>query len=430
MQVPDTCCTNAPINSPFQQAPATTCSPLNLLANRGVPDVALGIYLNCEAGNVPTWGEFCYPTWTIPTPATCANTCDAITNARSNADTAEQCLQGCQNIIRGEGCYPIRRPVEIGNWFTTGSDPVTGLTYPGFPTINTAPANVATMLTYTNYGFIHLPSCTSTITSGRGDPHLHLAHGGRADFRGEDGGIFNMLSHRNISLNVQTTAADFHWKQRLVHGTKMAAAYWHFRLPSGTTVNVEYAAAEPGHATVTTWNTTHNARKLLLELNAFDRPTKFAMENLAVDLTADKAVKVTFANKWSINAKTAPFPFAKQDEKKHQALLDLTVDTLYDADRDSIAPHGIIGQSYDGDDIGVDGALDSRSGNETTTTAQAEGAIEGHFSDYKMASPFATTFKYTRFDSLAAPHRNVAALRGAKHRHAGKAAVGASDAEA
>ena len=168
VKVPDSCCTGAPVNSPFAMPPPgwnnITCMPLNLLANRGVPDVALAVYLNCEAGDVPTWAEFCYDTWVIPTPANCGNACSEITGARYNKDTAEQCMTGCKNVIRGTGCYPIRRPVEIGNWFTTGSDPVTGLSYPNFANgINTAAGNVATMLNYTNYGFVHLPACTSTI---------------------------------------------------------------------------------------------------------------------------------------------------------------------------------------------------------------------------------------------------------------------------
>ena len=46
--------------------------------------------------------------------------------------------------------------------------------------------------------------------------------------------------------------------------------------------------------------------------------------------------------------------------------------------------------------------------------AQAEGAIEGTWTDYKLASDFATDFKYSRFDSVAAKPRDVSKLSGEK----------------
>ena len=56
------------------------------------------------------------------------------------------------------------------------------------------------------------------------DPHLHLPHGGTADFRGKDGSVFNLLSAKDVSLNVLIESADFAWAKRLVHGTKMVSA--------------------------------------------------------------------------------------------------------------------------------------------------------------------------------------------------------------
>jgi hypothetical protein len=82
-----------------------------------------------------------------------------------------------------------------------------------------------------------------------------------------------------------------------------------------------------------------------------------------------------------------------------------------------VAAHGILGQSWDGDDVAVDGATDDYGGlnAEMWTTAMAEGAIEGDAADYVLASPYSTTFKYSRFDTTAPTSpRNVAMLRGAK----------------
>merc|ERR1712060_103524 len=111
----------------------------------------------------------------------------------------------------------------------------------------------------------------------------------------------------------------------------------------------------------------------------------------------------------------SPFPFPKLEVNKGKVLLDIEVLPLYDADSDVVAPHGIFGQAYDGDLVGVDGKLDTDRSAITTTTAQAEGAIEGTWRDYKMESAFATDFKFSRFDSVAARPRDVSKLTGRKH---------------
>ena len=57
-------------------------------------------------------------------------------------------------------------------------------------------------------------------------------------------------------------------------------------------------------------------------------------------------------------------------------------------------PHGIIGQGYDGDSLGISGKTDDYNITAPpyamTTTAQAEGAIEGSASDYKLKSAVST----------------------------------------
>ena len=53
------------------------------------------------------------------------------------------------------------------------------------------------------------------------DPHLALAEGGNADFRGEDNAIYNLLSAKNLSLNTRFQDANFSLpgpRHKLVHG--------------------------------------------------------------------------------------------------------------------------------------------------------------------------------------------------------------------
>jgi hypothetical protein len=80
----------------------------------------------------------------------------------------------------------------------------------------------------------------------------------------------------------------------------------------------------------------------------------------------------------------------------------------------SVAPHGLVGQTYDGDNIGVIVEQDDyKTYDHTTTTyAMGEGAIEGVGSDYEMASKFATSFLFSRFGLTEAKARNISQLEG------------------
>ena len=79
-----------------------------------------------------------------------------------------------------------------------------------------------------------------------------------------------------------------------------------------------------------------------------------------------------------------------------------------------VAPHGILGQSFDGSGIAVDGAVDPKPqpGELMTTKAMAEGSIEGAWQDYVMPSPYATFFRYSRFGLTKADRGTT---RGADH---------------
>jgi len=116
--------------------------------------------------------------------------------------------------------------------------------------------------------------------------------------------------------------------------------------------------------------------------------------------------------------------------------LDISFNVLYNSKGDSekfgrstlgrTAPHGIVGQSFDGSLMAVSGKQDKYGdAPEFTTEAQAEGAIEGVFTDYVMPTPFATAFKYARFDTQGAvAPRDVTKLSGVKT--AAKAGAGST----
>jgi len=257
--------------------------------------------------------------------------------------------------------------------------------------------------------------------SARKDPHLSFAHGGRADFRGEDEAVFNFLSARNVSLNLKTVLSDFKWKDRLVHGTKISAAYWTIRSAhSGRVINVEFDVKEPWRAMIKQMQG-HNAVQSWLRAGA---EVMVLDDDISAKLSK-RSLVVTVAHKWAMTATANTFPFASLNP--NQTLLDISVNPLYDADHDPVAPHGLFGQSFDGDEIDFDGKVDSRSGAETTTDAQAEGAIEGTMVDYKInaSNPFSTEFKFSRFDAVQAAPRDTSKLKGIRRP---KKAIGSASA--
>jgi len=96
---------------------------------------------------------------------------------------------------------------------------------------------------------------------------------------------------------------------------------------------------------------------------------------------------------------------------------------------DNPVAHGLLGQTFDNDDVAVDGALDNYtgtliSGNErighrvVTTQAMGEGAIEGVPQDYEIdpSNPFSTEFKFSHFNSPVPAPRNASALTGNKRK--------------
>lgn len=102
---------------------------------------------------------------------------------------------------------------------------------------------------------------------------------------------------------------------------------------------------------------------------------------------------------WEIRATAVPV-YAREHGPRHR--IDLAVKPLVDETQFAAKPHGLLGQSFDGSQNARIGRLDSYPDRSTssnfTTTAMAEGAIDGVASDYEVASAFSTTFRYSRYD--------------------------------
>jgi len=235
-------------------------------------------------------------------------------------------------------------------------------------------------------------------SGARQDPHLTFAHGGKADFRGCDGCLFNFLSARDLSVNVKTQAATFMLRGSEVHGsflTEVHVAYWD--RPKNVWMNTSYWAQEVGDQN---WgwrmvNGTCDGRKYALGPHGHD-------QCYGSSVSTGLASAEFKLPEWELRIESRRvFGHIKGPEHR----LDLAMKpTVRETDL-SAWPHGIIGQSYDGDDSPISGKQDDYSTPIVHTEAMAEGAIEGTWADYQVNSPFETRFKYSRFDATMATSR-------------------------
>jgi len=263
-------------------------------------------------------------------------------------------------------------------------------------------------------------TCNTLPIQLLGDPHLSLAHGGKADFRGENGGIYNFLSAKNLALNVMTEMADFelhpadHPRHKDVHGSFITQAHVVARTSTGKTVRVSFFASE-----VSTETFPNSAPKNQAVVNGtVDSEPAFKLLGIRkhekeVD---DVLVRMTYSSlhfittEFEIVVSVQHFRLERNVTNLHHRL-DVSIKPRVAEAAFAVPPHGIVGQSWDGDGLAIDGEQDAFPvSGEFTTYAMAKGAIEGVPNDYKVPQRYSTDFKYSRFDATSAEPRNVAKL--------------------
>jgi len=239
-----------------------------------------------------------------------------------------------------------------------------------------------------------------------GDPHLILAHGARADFRGRHGGIFNFLSDQNLSVNVLISNSSFYLRgpmtngaRVLVHGTAIAEVYIVGRTSSGRYFYVTHSPV------LTASCTSRGASAPLSTIQPFHRGS---CDDLRVSTTSSQMTLASPA--WRITSKRLPTTDYFSG-LRHR--FDVSIEPLQPEDKRATMPHGLMGQAWDGDGLAIDGQMDSYptvQGAEFTTYAQLEGAIEGAVSDYEVSGPHEVGFKYSRFGTVGAKARNASSM--------------------
>ena len=239
-------------------------------------------------------------------------------------------------------------------------------------------------------------------TGSSGDPHLRFAHGGRADFRGKNNTVYNIISAPRFSFNARTTDAYFRLPyakgkngQQYVDGSFFTHTYVVIENDWREQIRLEFDANLRGFLM------TNRMGKTMVDFrNAEwktykDRVASVELRYLTtIVTTADWQVNVT--RKAIYNPNTGP-----------RYRFDFTMHNF----KDKIA-HGIIGQSWDGDNIAVSGKMDDYDSPNVVTKSMAEGAIEGTASDYELHDRFATDFKYSCFYKPECKARDVTRLFG------------------
>lgn len=251
----------------------------------------------------------------------------------------------------------------------------------------------------------------SSSTGGMQDPHLRYAEGGHADFKGENGTVYNFLSAPRYSFALQTHDTTFLLPTpTLVFGSFFTNAFWVVRTVSGNLRRIHFQACTPGYVI-----TNENAD--VLE-NSSGRVWKsYNEQDLSVYMK--QATLVVRAAGWEVNTTRHPvYNFVSGPSKWR---IDMTIRPLDDTGiiRNGVSklnvqrPHGIVGQSYDGDGLAISGPLEVYNTTVVTTSYMANGTIEGDAHDYALSSPFSVNFTYSRFDyNLTSyfPKRNISAL--------------------
>ena len=259
------------------------------------------------------------------------------------------------------------------------------------------------------------PTAAPTTTAGALlDPHFSTGHGDRFDYKGRNNTVYNMLSHTNISINALFMYADFKTpSSKLVHGSFMRAAFVAVRTNASRILHIEYRSNHSLSASVGLGSVSHEV------------PTGEALKIDNVDISLeDRALSVKTPEWLTIaSSKVMPGIVGASTCATGRCIINVKVMPLFDVDHAKVAPHGLVGQSWDGDNVAVHGKTDNYSPREVTTSAMGEGAIEGADEQYAMPSKFATEFAFSRFGRHSAAPRNVSTLNGIKVKRSTSAVV-------
>lgn len=259
------------------------------------------------------------------------------------------------------------------------------------------------------------PSLPPPLGLAKQDPHLSGAHGDTMDFRGRHGVLYAILSVPRLTFSLRTQNATFikpGYMPKLVHGSFFTDAYWKVTTTDGDVFVVNTSAHNIGFDVVDPHGKVVASKpRVWTELNRHDMRVLYKQETLVMRVAG-----------WETNVTRKPI-YNRLSGPEWR--LDLSIRPLNGTGFEGrhgnasglIAPHGIIGQTWDDDSIAVDGKQDDyeHSGVEVWTTSMAEGGIEGQASEYELENKMTHEFKYARHEKTSyTPPRDVSRLTGTR----------------
>ena len=248
------------------------------------------------------------------------------------------------------------------------------------------------------------PTITGTSTqnpTAQGDVHLHLAYGGRADFRGVDNTVYNLLSAPSLAVNalfresiyVATTKTA---RPLVVDGSWMTRAYVVARTIKGRLLNVTcwpdyYESKKPAASWI---DATCGDERVRVTTDAY------LCDNVHLLPLQPSGQLLVVAHEFTIGVR-AGYIHRVSTDKGPTRRVDLSI-VPHEGRNESIATgrvHGLVGQSFDGSNKPRYGATDEYpSSGVFRTKANAEGAIDGIETDYRVqGGGFGTRFRYSQF---------------------------------
>jgi hypothetical protein len=256
-----------------------------------------------------------------------------------------------------------------------------------------------------------------------GDLHIHHAGGGSTDVKGLDGKVLNLHQAANASLNARFTFANFTLAPEdprsvnvlEVHGSHLTDAYATFQtdyegVPA--LVRVGFGGDRPRKARVVVSNAASGVELRDFDLWVGKEDGELAVGRVKIQVKPAVPVAVVLSNdKWEYTLVPGTYRTVGNDAR--HARIDVSVAALADPLAAKVAPHGLLGQGFDG--LRIEGSKDNYVPDAHgifVTSAQGEGAIEGTVSDYVVdrADPFSTDFKFSRFGAATAPPRDISKL--------------------
>jgi hypothetical protein len=238
-----------------------------------------------------------------------------------------------------------------------------------------------------------------------------------------------MFSARGFAVNARFVLDNYSLGDKEVHGSFVTEAYVSVQLLGQEMVHISYNASRPEVALLAAGR--HQKALSISSYNVNEISTdSYQLDGLYVQLSKAHMHDATLHvnnGLWQATFRARLYPYSTSNNEKKR--LDLSFSQIDLNAAAKVAPHGIVGQTFDGDKIAVDGAQDDYSGKVVVTKAMGEGAIEGTASDYIVKSQYSTEFVYSRFTAEAAIPRDVSTLAGLKKKanNAGLVATSTND---